>query len=140
MSAITYNTIVSTDLRTSGGHSMKILEVVGINGSYTAGGIILDPAEFGFSEILSFQIQPNVIGPSDVEDEATWTQPWLPLANLTACRTDMNLDGNMEWRLIILLHPAGFGGTQGDGLMELPDGTPMIFFPQIRPTLTIIGK
>ena len=138
--AITYNTILSTDLRDSGGNQMKIVEITGVEGPYPSGGVPMDPADFGFSEILAVQAQSKVIGPADLNDPATWDQPWTAVADINPIRTDINLDGQYEWRLIILLHPAGFGGAQGDGLMELPDGTPMQFFPQNAPTMIVIGN
>lgn len=138
--SMTFNTIVSTDLRTSGGHSLKIVEVTGVEGSYPSGGIVVDPADFGFSEIHYMSSQDKVIGPTDINDAETWGETWTPVADINPVRTDINLDGNYEWRIIILLHPGGYGGAQGDGLMEIPDGTPMVFYPQNRPVMMIVGS
>jgi hypothetical protein len=138
--AITFNTILASDLRDSSGNQIKIVEVTGVEGPYTVGGVILEPEDFGFTEILSIQAQPKVIGPSDINDPDTWTDPWAAVADINVIRTDMNLDGNYEWRAVLLLHPAGYGGAQGDGLVELPDGTPMTFFPQNAPVMTVIGS
>lgn len=137
---ITYNVILSSDLRDSGGNQLKIVEVTGVEGTYPSGGVIMNPADFGFTNILAVSAQSKVIAPTNLEDEATWTQPWEPLADINPVRTDLNLDGNYEWRLIILLHPAGFGGEAGDGMFEVPDGTPMIFYPQSAPTLMVVGS
>lgn len=137
---ITYNTILSSDLRDSGGNQLKIVEITGVEGTYPSGGVPLDPADFGFSEILAVVAQSKVIAPANLEDPETWDGPWSPLADINPIRTDVNLDGNYEWRLIILLHPAGFGGEVGDGMFEIPDGTPMQFFPQNAPTMIVVGS
>jgi hypothetical protein len=144
---ITYEVKMRAHLRTTGcgvrgcnGDQIIVAEVTGVEGAYSTGGVIVDPADFGLDEIFSFQMQQNVINPSDLNDEGTWTtDPWLPVANINVVKTDLNLDGVPEWRIIILLHPAGYDGEQGDGLMEVPDGWPMTFFPQTAPVGTIIG-
>ena len=135
---IEFNTILQTDLRDSGGHQLKVLEVVAVEGNYTAGGVILSPSNFGFDEIISFNVQGNIILPADEWNQGD-TEAWVQYASITASRTDINLDGNVEWRLIVMIHPFGYGGEPGDPVFELPDGTPMQFIPQSLPTATIIG-
>ena len=133
---ISFNEILVSDLRDSAGHTMKVLEVSGVEGNYPTGGIPLVPADFGFTEILHVSIQSDVIAPNDFEDP--FASSWTPLAHLCAARTDLELDGP-EWRLIVLLYPGGYGGAQGDGMAEPPDGAPMQFIPQNQPTMMMIG-
>lgn len=139
--AFSFNTLVHTYMRDTDGHQMKVVEVTGVDGNYTTGGVIIDPEDFGFSELIAFQFQTVIAGPPDI---LTWDpenpDPWAPVALVAPMRTDVDLNGDFEWRVLIFLMPAGYGGAQGDGMFELPDGTPMLFVPQNRPTAMIIGK
>lgn len=135
MAKLAFSTILESDLRDSGGHKMKIIEVTGVDGTYTSGGIVINPLDFGFTEIVSLGTPTPMVVFPDEEIDGTWSV----IAQVCPMRTDITLDGVKEWRVIVLLHPKAYGGEQGDGVMELADGTPLEFQPQAPLVMTIVG-
>ena len=130
MATIGFETIFTTDMRDSKGSTMCLVEVTGLEGNYTTGGVDITPDQFGLQSISfiggnNFFAFPNDAGTYDAEGD--WTksvdiQPQLVQQD----------DGSFAWKFLVFLY--------GMDSAELPDGTPMGFIPQIPVRMLVLGS
>ena len=128
MGALTFETIFTTDIRDSKGSVMSLVELTAINGSYTTGGLLLEPEDFGlksieFIGVNNFFAFPQTDGSYDVNGAWTKVVDFMPTKV-------QNEDGGFDWKLLIFLYPIDSA--------ELPE-VPMGFVPQVPIRLMVLG-
>jgi hypothetical protein len=130
MSTLDFQTIFTTDMRDSRGSVMVLVELIAIDGNYTAGGITVTPEEFGLQSIEYIGVNNFFAFPtgngSDYDADGDWTKA----VDLQPTRVE-NGDGGFDWKLIVFLYAM-------DGA-ELPDGIPMEFIPEVPLRMMVLG-
>lgn len=133
VSGVSYDLILSTDLRDSGGHSTKIVKLNSFTGTYSTGGIILYPEWFGFNEIEAIIAQPTSAYPLSGAGE-----PWTLIGFNHIVKVDQGIvdsgsaNGLSQWRLLPFI-------TNGSSYEELADGQSLTFPDGIEPIVIIVG-
>jgi hypothetical protein len=130
---VSYELIISTDLRDSGGHSTKIVKLNSFTGTYETGGIVLQPEWFGFTNLVSIVTQPTSAYPLSGAGE-----PWTLIGFNHVIKVDQGIanggsaNGISEWRIIPFI-------TNGTTFEELADGQSLTFPDGIEPVVIVIG-
>ena len=123
-----YTTIMSTDLRDSGGHRMDIIQMEDFGTTYPVGGLVITPADFGMSEIKYMQIQP---GTAYAETELAAAV----LASQQTASAYVDTDtGEQYWKINVFVPDPDTGLP-----VELPAGSPLEFAPGLTPTIMVLG-
>lgn len=130
MATITFEEILKTDLRDSRGSKIILVEVTGIEGTYTTGGVDLTPEQFGLGSIQfiganNFFSFPATNGVYDEEGDWSKAVDLLP----QAVRND---DGTLSWKLLVYLYAMDSA--------ELPNGTPMTLNDALPVRMMIMGS
>lgn len=117
---ITYTEAMVSDLRDSAGHTLKLLNVTGISGTYSYGGVRIDPSDVGFSTIEYIQVQPYYPIP------LTYPGPWFSATMLSVVRIDAGklaatpyTSGVYEWRMLVM----NLITSPGTAIAEIDEGT-----------------
>lgn len=131
MASFSFNTIFMTDMRDSKGSSMALVEITGIEGSYTSGGVVLDPQDFGLESIQFLGLNNFFAFPNDGEGGYDPEADWEKAVDIFPTQV-VNEDGDIEWRLLIFLYAM-------DGA-ELPDGIPMQFISEVPIRMLVMGS
>jgi hypothetical protein len=134
VTGISYDLIISTDLRDSAGHKTKIVKLNSFDGTYNTGGIVLDPSWFDFTEIIAIVTQPTSAYPLSGAGE-----PWTLIGFNHIIKVDQGIanggsaNGVSEWRILPFI-------TDGTTFNELADGQSLSFPAGIEPVVIIIGS
>lgn len=134
VTGVSYDLIISTDLRDSGGHKTKIVKLNSFTGTYNTGGIVLDPSWFDFNEIVTVVTQPTSAYPLSGVGE-----PWTLIGFNHVIKVDQGVandgvaNGVSEWRILPFI-------TDGTTFNELADGQSLTFPTGIEPIVIIIGS
>lgn len=131
MASIAFETIFTTDMRDSKGSSMVLVEVTGVEGNYTTGGVTIDPSDFGLESIQFIGVNNFFAFPNDGEGGYDPEADWEKAVDLFPTQV-VNEDGDTEWRLLIFLYAM-------DGA-ELPDGIPMTFISEVPLRMLVMGS
>jgi hypothetical protein len=121
MAEMSFEEVLRTDLRDTGGHQLLVVRATGVDGNYPAGGIVIDPDDLGFTEIVFMAVQSTV----SFLDETTGVAvpfAWLSYNQIAG-----------EWRAIVFVR--GQDGTYS----ELPDGSPLSLDPAVAMSVMVIG-
>jgi len=131
---VSYELIISTDLRDSGGHKTKIVKLNSFTGTYNTGGIILNPSWFEFTDIISIITQPTSAYPLSGVG-----QPWTLIGFNHVVKVDQGIANTgvannvPEWRIIPFI-------TNGTSYEELANGQSLTFPDGIEPVFIIVGS
>jgi hypothetical protein len=121
-----FDTQLEAALRDTSGKTIKFMRIVGLEGTYSTGGIEVNPGDMGFAEISFLQVQESV--PTNFGGPGT---PWDLFVRLTAHRMPEGENG----RWLLFIHILGEDGKYS----ELPDGSPMALADTMQPTVMAIG-
>jgi hypothetical protein len=134
VTGISYDLIISTDLRDSGGHKTKIVKLNSFTGTYSTGGIVLQPEWFDFTDIVSIVAQTTSAYPLSGAG-----QPWTLIGFNHFIKVDQGIanggsaNGVSEWRILPFI-------TDGTTFNELANGQSLTFPAGIQPVIIIIGS
>lgn len=123
-----YKTIMSTDLRDSGGHRMDIIQMEDFGTTYPVGGLVITPADFGMTNIKYMQIQSGTAYSETAEDIAV-------LASQQTASAYLDPDtGETYWKINVFVPDPETGLP-----VELASGAPLEFPVGIQPTIMVLG-
>lgn len=110
VTGITCTTIMEADMRDTKGHTALVALITGVDGTYPAGGIVIDPEWFGLKEIVF------VGGQSSLTTGAAGTAQTLTA--LYSVQATEQPDGSLQFVWVVQ-------AWTGSGWIEVPDGAPM---------------
>jgi hypothetical protein len=123
-----YETIMSTDLRDSGGHRMDVIRMQDFGTTYPIGGITITPADFNMTEIKYMQIQPGTAYAETAEDIAVLASQQTASAYIDA------VTGETYWKINVFVPDPETGLP-----VELAEGAPLEFPEGLSPTIMVLG-
>lgn len=134
MAEIEFETLLTTDMRDTGGRVLKVLTVTAISGPYTQGGVEITPEALGLRSIDYLGIQglfsiPSAGSPTAEDYDSG---PYAKVVDLLTTKVDSDLSGDPVWKMIVFLYAM-------DGA-ELPNGIEMEFHPELPVTAVAIGS
>lgn len=107
-----------------GSHTLKVIHVTGATGTYSSGGVVLDPTWFGFTALNFVNCQSSLSMNMDN-------------AMLKVCEFGLNSEpdgnGGLNWRWTVFTF-------DGDGYAENADGSSVSFPEGLTVTYLLIGS
>jgi hypothetical protein len=122
---MTFTPTVEAGLRDSMGHELRVGRVTAAEGTYTTGGVTLDPTWFDLLSIEHIHIENSLV--MDLGDG------WFELCKY-AVRSLLQEDGTLEWKIIVFLN------NMDNTFSELPDGGALSLNDDVCLSLMIIGS